>query len=37
MGFVWFDINRLKAWRLEGRPAAVRAFRGSVEALGLGR
>jgi mannan endo-1,4-beta-mannosidase len=27
MGFVWFDVNRLKAWRLEGRPAADRAFR----------
>lgn len=33
-GFVWFDINRLKAWRLEGRPAAVRAFRKSVARLG---
>ncbi len=29
-GFVWFDINRLEAWRLEGRPAAVRAFRRAV-------
>jgi len=26
-GFVWFDINHLAAWRLEGRRAAVRAFR----------
>jgi len=29
-GFVWFDINRLRTWRLEGRPAAVRAFRRAV-------
>jgi hypothetical protein len=29
-GFVWFDINGLEAWHLEGRPAAVRAFRRSV-------
>ncbi len=29
-GFVWFDINHLEAWRLEGRPAAVRAFRSAV-------
>jgi len=29
-GFVWFDINRLRAWRLEGRRAAVRAFRRAV-------
>ncbi len=35
IGFVWFDINRLKAWRLEGRPAAVRAFRKSVAKLGV--
>lgn len=34
IGLVWFDINRLKAWRLEGRPAAVRAFRNSVAKLG---
>jgi mannan endo-1,4-beta-mannosidase len=26
-GFVWFDVNRLEQWRLEGRPAAIRAFR----------
>jgi Glycosyl hydrolase family 26 len=26
-GFVWFDINRLRVWRLEGRPWAIRAFR----------
>ena len=30
LGFVWFDINRLKAWKLEGRPEAVKAFRSSV-------
>lgn len=29
-GFVWFNINRLKAWRLEGRPVAVRAFRRNI-------
>ena len=29
-GFVWFDIDHLEAWRLEGRPAAVRAFRTAV-------
>jgi hypothetical protein len=29
-GFVWFDINHLEPWRLEGRPTAVRAFRQSV-------
>jgi len=26
-GFVWFDVNRLEQWRLEGRPADIRAFR----------
>lgn len=30
LGFVWFDINRLEAWRLEGRPAAISAFRSFV-------
>jgi mannan endo-1,4-beta-mannosidase len=35
MGLVWFDINRLKAWRLEGRPPAVRAFRSSVTNIGI--
>jgi hypothetical protein len=29
-GFVWFDINHLEAWRLEGRRAAIRAFRTGV-------
>jgi beta-mannanase len=29
-GFVWFNIDHLEAWRLEGRPAAVRAFRSAV-------
>jgi hypothetical protein len=29
-GFVWFDINHLEAWRLEGRRAAIRAFRKGV-------
>lgn len=32
MGFVWFDINRLEPWRLEGRPVAIRAFRKSAAA-----
>jgi hypothetical protein len=26
-GFVWFDMNGLRTWRLEGRPWAIRAFR----------
>lgn len=29
-GFVYFDINHLEPWRLEGRPAAIRAFREAV-------
>jgi mannan endo-1,4-beta-mannosidase len=29
-GFVWFDINHLEQWRLEGRPAAISAFRSCV-------
>jgi hypothetical protein len=29
-GFVWFDINGLEQWRLEGRPVAIRAFRACV-------
>ncbi len=29
-GFVWFDVNRLEQWRLEGRTAAIRAFRNCV-------
>jgi hypothetical protein len=32
-GFVWFDIDGLEAWRLEGRPAAIRAFRSSVSLM----
>jgi mannan endo-1,4-beta-mannosidase len=35
MGLVWFDVNRLKAWRLEGRPPAVRAFRRSLTLMGI--
>lgn len=27
VGFVWFDHNRRKRWHIEGRPAAVAAFR----------
>jgi hypothetical protein len=26
-GFVYFDMNGLERWRLEGRPAAIRTFR----------
>jgi hypothetical protein len=29
-GFVWFNIDHLEAWRLQGRPAAIRAFRSAV-------
>jgi len=29
-GFVWFNIDHLEAWHLEGRTAAVRAFRNAV-------
>lgn len=29
-GFVWFDVNRLATWRLEGRRVAIRAFRREV-------
>ena len=29
-GFVWFNIDHLAAWHLEGRTAAVRAFRNAV-------
>jgi glycosyl hydrolase family 26 len=29
-GFIWFNINHLEDWRLEGRPAAIRAFRNAV-------
>jgi hypothetical protein len=29
-GFVWFDINGLEQWRLEGRPVAIRTFRACV-------
>lgn len=35
LGFVWFDVNRLKAWRLEGRPAAIHAFRRSAAKMGV--
>lgn len=34
MGFVWFDVNRLQAWRLEGRPAVDRAFRRLAARMG---
>jgi mannan endo-1,4-beta-mannosidase len=35
-GFVWFDIDHLEAWRLEGRPAAVRAFRSAAAQTSVG-
>lgn len=25
-GLIWFDVNRLEPWRLEGRPTAAKAF-----------
>lgn len=34
MGLVWFDLNRKQPWRLEGRPAAIAAFRNAVANLG---
>jgi hypothetical protein len=35
VGVVWFDINRLQQWRIDGDPAALAAFR--VAAQGLSR
>jgi mannan endo-1,4-beta-mannosidase len=32
-GLVWFDINRLERWRLEGRQTAAKAFRRSAARL----
>lgn len=29
-GLVWFDLNRKQPWRLEGRPAALAAYRKAV-------
>lgn len=29
-GFVWFNVNHLKVWRLDGRPGAIRTFRREV-------
>ncbi len=29
-GFVWFNIDHLEDWQLEGRPAAIHAFRNAV-------
>jgi mannan endo-1,4-beta-mannosidase len=31
-GLVWFNINRLEPWRLQGHPAAIKAFRNSATA-----
>jgi hypothetical protein len=30
IGFVWFDLDRREAWRLEDRPAALAAFRSAA-------
>jgi mannan endo-1,4-beta-mannosidase len=32
-GLVWFDLNRKEPWRLEGRPAAIAAFRAGMRSL----
>jgi hypothetical protein len=32
-GLVWFDLNRKQPWRLEGRPAALAAYRRAVTRL----
>lgn len=29
-GFIWFNIDHLEDWQLEGRPAAIHAFRSAV-------
>src|SRR5215472_4167479 len=36
MGLVWFDLNRKQPWRLEGRPAAIDAYRKAVAKLRSG-
>jgi mannan endo-1,4-beta-mannosidase len=33
-GLIWFDVNRKQPWRLEGRPAALAAYRKGVASLG---
>lgn len=32
-GLIWFDLNRKRPWRLEGRPAAVAAYRKALASL----
>jgi Glycosyl hydrolase family 26 len=32
-GLVWFDLNRTRPWRLEGRPAGLAAYRKAVAKL----
>lgn len=34
IGVVWFDINKKEDWVLEGRPAAITAFRAGARELG---
>ena len=36
IGAVWFDWNGRQAWRLEGHPAAIAAFRAGVRSLRSG-
>jgi mannan endo-1,4-beta-mannosidase len=33
VGLVWFDLNRKRPWRLEGRPAGLTAYRKAVAGL----
>jgi glycosyl hydrolase family 26 len=35
-GLVWFDINRLEQWRLQGRPTAAKAFQRSAATMAEG-
>jgi mannan endo-1,4-beta-mannosidase len=36
-GFVWFNVNHLKVWRLDGRPGAIRTFRREVAIINRSR
>jgi Glycosyl hydrolase family 26 len=36
-GFVWFNVNHLKIWRLDGRPGAIRTFRKEVAMMNRAR
>ncbi len=35
LGFVYFDVNALEPWRLQGRPSAIRAFRRDAARMGI--